>query len=66
MLDKKALREELKKFTGISCPYEEPLNPEVALNTDKESPNVSGARILQGLEEYGYLSTRSGTPPVLE
>jgi adenylylsulfate kinase len=34
-LYKKARTGEIKEFTGISAPYEEPLNPELTLDTDK-------------------------------
>ena len=32
---KKAKAGEIKEFTGISAPYEEPENPEIILETDK-------------------------------
>ena len=32
---KKALKGEIKEFTGISAPYEEPKRPEIVLETDK-------------------------------
>jgi adenylyl-sulfate kinase len=56
----KALRGEIPVFTGISDPYEAPLAPEVTVETDQESPEESLAKILQQLEELGYLGpTRS-------
>ena len=33
----KALNGEIENFTGISSPYEDPKNPDLVLNTDKES-----------------------------
>lgn len=54
-LYKKAIAGEIKEFTGISDPYEEPLNPEVIVDTDRESPEDSAQRILDKLEELGYL-----------
>ena len=33
----KAIRKEIKNFTGISSPYEKPLNPDLVLSTEKES-----------------------------
>jgi adenylylsulfate kinase-like enzyme len=50
-LYKKALAGELKNFTGIDDPYEEPLAPEVIVETDRETPDRSAARILTRLEE---------------
>ena len=51
----KALSGEIKNFTGVSDPYEEPLNPEVVVETDRESEEESLAKILSKLEEMGYL-----------
>ena len=52
----KALRGEITNFTGISDPYEEPLNPEVVLETDKQSVEESLATLMARLEELGYLT----------
>lgn len=52
---KKAMRGEIKEFTGISDPYEEPENPEILLQTDKETLEESVAVVLKRLEELGYL-----------
>lgn len=52
---KKALNGEIKNFTGISDPYEEPLNPEVIVETDKESPEESLNKILNKLRSLGYI-----------
>ncbi|MBN2408414.1 MAG: adenylyl-sulfate kinase [Candidatus Aminicenantes bacterium] len=51
----KAIRGEIKEFTGISDPYEEPENPEILLQTDKETIEESVAIVLKKLEELGYL-----------
>ena len=51
----KALRGEIKNFTGVSDPYEEPLNPEVVLESDKETEEESLAKVVAKLEELGYL-----------
>ena len=51
----KALSGEIKNFTGVSDPYEEPLNPEVVVETDRESEEESLAKILSKLAEMGYL-----------
>jgi len=55
-LYKKALAGEIKNFTGVSDPYEEPLNPEVVIETDKESEDESLAKLVAKLEELGYLA----------
>lgn len=54
-LYQKALGGEIDNFTGVSDPYEEPLNPEVIVDTDKETPEQSVAKILAKLEELGYV-----------
>jgi len=52
---KRALAGEIENFTGVSDPYEEPLNPEIVVETDKESVEACVNKILRKLEELGYL-----------
>ena len=54
-LYKKALRGEIKNFTGVDDPYEPPLNPEVIIHSDRESVEESVGRVIQKLEELGYI-----------
>lgn len=54
-LYKKALAGEIPHFTGISDPYEPPLNPEVRVNSSSENPEESAARIWAKLEEMGLV-----------
>jgi adenylyl-sulfate kinase len=54
-LYKKALAGEIKNYTGVDDPYEEPLNPEVILETDKETHEESVAKIIRKLEMLGYI-----------
>ncbi len=54
----RAQRGEIANFTGVSDPYEEPLNPEVTLETDRESVRESVAKILAALDRHGYFQTR--------
>lgn len=54
-LYQKALAGEIDNFTGISDPYEEPLYPEIILETDKETPEKSAEKVIAKLEELGYL-----------
>jgi adenylyl-sulfate kinase len=49
-LYKRALAGELANFTGISDPYEPPLNPSVAIRSDRESVDESLAKIWRELE----------------
>ncbi len=52
-LYKKALAGEIKEFTGVSDPYEEPLAPEVVIDTHLETPDESADKIWAKLEELG-------------
>jgi adenylylsulfate kinase len=54
-LYKRARAGEIIGFTGIDDPYEPPLNPEVECRTDQEELSESVAKVLQKLEELGYL-----------
>ncbi len=45
----KARAQEIKEFTGISAPYEAPLQPEVELRTDQLTVTEAVARILEFL-----------------
>lgn len=51
----KALSGEIKGFTGIDDPYEEPENPEVVCYTDKETVEESAAKIISYLKEKNYI-----------
>jgi adenylylsulfate kinase len=55
-LYKKARAGEIKNFTGISDPYEAPKNPEVLVDTSKESIEESALKILDYLEGEGLLA----------
>lgn len=52
---KKAIAGEIKNFTGVSDPFEEPEKPELVVETDKESEAESLKKIIDKLEELGYL-----------
>jgi hypothetical protein len=52
---KKALAGEIKNFTGVSDPFEEPLRPELVIESDRESEEESLRKVLDKLEELGYL-----------
>ncbi len=54
-LYEKALKGEIANFTGISDPYEEPLNPEVIVDTEKEELDESVAKVMATLEQLGYV-----------
>ena len=50
-LYEKAFAGEIKEFTGVSDPYEEPQNAEVVVNTEETSPEEAAQAILARLEE---------------
>ena len=52
---KKALRGEMKGFTGIDDPYEEPKMPDLTVDTESQTPEESRAFILEGLNHLEYL-----------
>lgn len=51
----KARAGKIPEFTGISAPYEEPLSPEVVVDTEGQTVEESLAVILAYLQEKGYL-----------
>lgn len=60
-LYRKALSGEIKHFTGIDDPYEEPLSPEVTVETDRETPEQSAERIIASLERLGLVEPSFST-----
>lgn len=59
-LYKKALKGEIKEFTGISSPYEPPLSPEIELSTDKETVEECTQTILKFLGKNSILNEDGG------
>ncbi len=51
----KAMAGEITGFTGVDDPYEEPPNPELILDTDKETVEESVQKVLEKMESLGYL-----------
>jgi adenylyl-sulfate kinase len=58
-LYKKALAGEIENFTGINDPYEPPLDPDIVVRTDRETPEESAAKVVASLEQIGYLPRRA-------
>lgn len=54
-LYRKALAGQIKGFTGIDDPYEEPLHPEVLIDTETCTAEEAAEQILSYLEKGGYL-----------
>ncbi len=58
-LYRRALAGEIPQFTGVSDPYEAPLEPELVVDTEQEPLEHSAARVIDCLVELEYLG--SGT-----
>src|SRR3954466_887860 len=54
-LYEKAFKGEIKEFTGVSDPYEEPTNPELVIDTESHEPEESAALVVAKLEELGLV-----------
>jgi adenylylsulfate kinase len=52
---RRALAGEIKNYTGIHDPYEEPLAPEVVVETHREGIEESVGKIVAALEAGGYI-----------
>jgi adenylylsulfate kinase len=52
----KAFAGEIKEFTGVSDPYEEPSNPEIVIDTEAHEPAESARLILEKLGELDLIA----------
>jgi adenylylsulfate kinase len=57
-LYKKARAGEIKEFTGIDAPYEEPFNPELIIDTDKLDLEESAKMVIRFLEEKNIIKKK--------
>ena len=57
---KKARAGIIKNFTGIDDPYEEPEHPEIRVETDEMNIEESVEKIMNYLEERGYINKWKG------
>jgi adenylylsulfate kinase len=55
-LYKKARAGEIKGFTGIDAPYEQPLSPELVLLAAEKTPDMLAAEIIGYLKSNGIIS----------
>jgi sulfate adenylyltransferase len=62
-LYQKALAGEIAHFTGVSDPYEPPLEPEVEVHSDRETVGASLGKIVRALEERGLLAEPATAEP---
>jgi adenylylsulfate kinase len=56
-LYEKAFSGEIKEFTGVSDPYEEPVNPELRIDTEAHEPDESAQIVVEKLAELGLVET---------
>ena len=63
---KKARAGIIKKFTGIDDPYEEPEHPEIIVETDEMNVEESVEKIMNYLEEKGYINKWKGESTLKE
>ncbi len=54
-LYEKAFRGEIKGFTGVDDPYEEPSSPELRIDTEEHEPEESARIVLEKLEQLGLI-----------
>ena len=54
-LYKRARAGEIKNYTGIDSPYEEPTNPELVVNTGDESLEESVIKVIEHLKSKGII-----------
>jgi adenylylsulfate kinase len=54
-LYEKALAGKIPEFTGISAPYEEPVSPELVIDTTSETPQQSAQRVLELLRSRSVI-----------
>ena len=59
-LYKKAREGKIPEFTGISAPYEEPLEPEVHIKSAEKSVEDAVKQIVEYLDSKGYLKKVEG------
>ena len=57
----RARRGEFKGFTGIDVPFEEPLNPEILLETDKDDTEQAAKKVVKALEILGWIPRVAGS-----
>jgi adenylylsulfate kinase len=61
-LYERALKGEIANFTGVSDPYEEPLSPDVTIDSEAEAVDVSLGKILAYLSAKNLTSEKTFQP----
>ncbi len=55
-LYQKAYAGQIRNFTGVDAPYEEPLNPEIRLRTLEASPEALADQVIEDLRDRGVIA----------
>jgi adenylylsulfate kinase len=58
---KRARAGEIKEFTGISSPYEEPAHPDLILDTDRSTPAQCAAQVIDLLRQRKVVGLAPGS-----
>ncbi len=53
----KAFAGEIKGFTGVDDPYEIPASPDIALDTEQQTPEQAAEEVIAKLEELGLIGS---------
>jgi adenylylsulfate kinase len=61
-LYRRARKGEVKEFTGVTAPYEEPEKPEICVETDKQTLDECVSQILAFLEKEGVIPAPTPDP----
>ena len=61
-LYRKAAEGKIGNLTGVGDPYEPPLNPELVVNTESQTPTASASHIIAMLEQTGLVIPRLNPP----
>ncbi len=59
-LYEKAFAGEIENFTGVSDPYEPPVDPDLIIKSAEEEPLDSALKVLEKLEFFGYVKPAAG------
>jgi len=57
-LYERARKDKIEKFTGINHPFQEPLNPDIVVDTEEQSIEEGVEHVLHNLKEQGLMDER--------
>ena len=62
----RAKKGEIKDYTGISAPYEEPFNPDLVIDTATDTVESCAEQVIQILQRRGVISPTAGSSNVAD